>query len=72
MRETAIGRAAISDPLEDLLPAVRLLAATHSLAWDKVKAERVLEELKNGSGPFAVDAKWTLRSFRSCKLNLDS
>ena len=71
MRTTAAGRAAILGLLDDPVAAVRLLAATHSLAWDEQRAARVLEELQDEGSPLAVDAKWTLRSYRNGKLDLD-
>ncbi|HEX9695408.1 MAG TPA: hypothetical protein VGB64_03735 [Actinomycetota bacterium] len=71
MRESTAGRAAISALLTDEAAAVRLSAATHSLAWDHERAEKVLEDLQQESSLLAVDAKWTLRSFRIGKLDLD-
>lgn len=71
LRETLPGRAAISQLLDDEAVAVRLAAATHSLAWDRKRAERILEEIERGTGPFAMDAKWTLRSYRNGTLDLD-
>jgi hypothetical protein len=71
LRETQSGRAAITALLKDDAAAVRLLAATHSLAWEGERAEGVLEELEWEGGPLGIDAKWTLRSFRQGKLDLD-
>lgn len=71
MRETEPGRSAISRLLADDSAAVRLLAATHSLTWDQQHAEEVLEQLEEGNGPLSIDAKWTLRSFRNGKLDLN-
>jgi hypothetical protein len=50
---------------------VRLLAATHSLAWAPDEAIAVLEAIEKSGGLHAVTAKYTLRSYRSGKLNLD-
>ena len=71
MRGTAEGRSAIASLLEDPITAVRLAAATHSLAWQPTRAEQVLEEIEQEGSLHAVTAKWTLRSYRSGKLNLD-
>ena len=35
------------------------------------RAQLVLEEIEQEGSPYAVDAKWTLRSYRAGKLNLD-
>jgi hypothetical protein len=50
---------------------VRLVAATHSLAWAPETATATLEAIERSDGLIAVDAKWTLRSYRSGQLNLD-
>ncbi len=71
LRATAAGRTAITSLLEDPITAVRLAAATHSLGWQPTRAEQVLEEIEQEGSLHAVTAKWTLRSYRSGKLNLD-
>jgi hypothetical protein len=71
LRTTAQGRAAITHLLDDPVTAVRLAAATHSLAWEPERAESVLQEIEHGPGLHAVTAKWTLGSYRSGKLDLD-
>lgn len=71
MRGTAEGRSAITSLLDDPITAVRLAAATHSLAWQPARAEQVLEEIEQEGSLHAVTAKWTLRSYRSGKLTLD-
>jgi hypothetical protein len=71
LRETASGRQAIADLLDDPVTAVRLLAATHSLQWAPDRAEMALQEIQQEDNPYALDAKWTLRSYRNGKLNLD-
>jgi hypothetical protein len=48
-----------------------VLAATHSLAWETDRAVQALREIEQEPSPYAVDAKWTLRSYRSGKLKLD-
>jgi hypothetical protein len=71
IRESAAGREAITGLLDDPVTAVRVLAATHSLAREPGRAVRALEEIEQEEGLYAVDAKWTLRSHRNGKLNLD-
>ena len=71
IRATAYGRTAIESLIDDPITAVRLAAATHSLAWQSAKAEAVLEEIEQEGHLHAVTAKWTLRSYRNGKLNLD-
>jgi Domain of unknown function (DUF2019) len=71
IRGSPDGRQAISGLLDDPVTAVRLLAATHSLQWEPQRAQVVLEEIEHENNLYAVDAKWTLRSYRSGKLNLD-
>jgi hypothetical protein len=71
MRATGEGRSAIGSLIDDPITAVRLAAATHSLAWQPAKAEQVLEEIEQEGNLHAVTAKWTLRSYRNGKLNLD-
>jgi hypothetical protein len=71
IRGSAAGREAITGLLDDPVTAVRVLAATHSLAWAPDRAAQALLEIEQGSGPYAIDAKWTLRSYRNGKLNLD-
>lgn len=70
-RASAAGREAISSLLDDPLTAIRLSAATHSLAWNSTRSEQVLEEIEQGASLHAVTAKWTLRSYRAGKLDLD-
>ena len=71
IRDSAAGREAIIELLDDPVTAVRVLAATHSLAWEPDRAARALREIEQESSPYSVDAKWTLRSYRNGKLNLD-
>jgi Domain of unknown function (DUF2019) len=71
IRDSPAGRQAISGLLDDPVTVVRLLAATHSLQWQPQRAQVVLEEIERESNLYAVDAKWTLRSFHNGKLNLD-
>lgn len=71
LRESAEGREAIAGLLGDDQTAVRLVSATHTLAFQPEAAERTLEDIENSTGPYAMDARWTLRSFRTGRLNLD-
>jgi Domain of unknown function (DUF2019) len=71
LRETPSGKQAIVDLLDDPVTAVRLLAATHSLQWAPDRSQMVLQEIEQEDNPYALDAKWTLRSYRNGKLNLD-
>ncbi|SRR5258708_1426950 len=71
IRDSAVGREAITGLLDDPVTAVRMLAAMHSLAWEPDRAAQALQEIEQESSLYAVDAKWTLRSFRNGKLNLD-
>lgn len=71
IRTSAEGRAALEGLLEDPALVVRLSAATDSLAWRSSRAETVLEAIERADGRYAFDAKWTLRSYRAGKLDLD-
>jgi hypothetical protein len=73
LRDSPSGREAITGLLDDPATAVRLLAATHCLAWEPARAQKVLEDIEQdpAAGLYAVDAKWTLRSYRQGKLDLD-
>jgi hypothetical protein len=71
MRASEEGREAIAGLLDDPITAVRLAAATHSLGWEPERAVDVLEEIQKEGGLHAVTAKWTLRSYRNAKLDLD-
>ena len=71
IRDLPEGRSAISGLVHDIDSAVRLLAATHSLAWDRDGAIAALTELERGGSLYAIDAEYTLKSYREGKLNLD-
>jgi hypothetical protein len=71
MRQTEDGRAAIEGLLDDPVVAVRLCAATDTLMWSPERAEPVLEALQDDLSLHAVTAKWTLRSYRAGRLDLD-
>lgn len=65
------GRLGIQGLLAHPQDGVRLLAATDALAWAPDAAVPVLEELEAGPGLHAVSAKYTLKSYRDGKLDLD-
>jgi hypothetical protein len=71
IRQSPEGRAAIEALLDDPVTAVRLSAATDSLAWQSPRGEAVLEAIERTGEEYAFDAQWTLRSYRSGRLNLD-
>jgi hypothetical protein len=71
LRDTPDGRQAITGLLDDPVTPVRLLGATHSLRLEPERAQLALEEIEQEGSLYAVDAKWTLRSYHSGKLNLD-
>ncbi|AWB95813.1 hypothetical protein DCE93_09180 [Agromyces badenianii] len=71
LRESDEGRRAISGLMDDDVDAVRLTAAVHTLQWDPVAAEHVLEDIEAGPGIVGFNAKWALRRYRAGKLNLD-
>jgi len=71
IRGSAEGRASLEGLLDDPVPVVRLAAATESLAWRSPRAEAVLEEIERANEKYAFDARWTLRTYRSGKLDLN-
>jgi len=71
LRTEQSGRDAIAALMDDPATGVRLMAAGHSLAWAPEKAIRALETIEAGHGLHAVTAKYTLKSFREGRLNMD-
>ena len=71
LRDEEEGRAAIARLMAHESKAVRLLAATHSLAWEPDTAEGTLEAIVREGGLTAVTAKYTFRSYRTGGLDLD-
>ena len=71
LRESPIGRQAISALLDDPRPVVRVWAAGHALFWDEAKARSVLLALRDdpGAGVGSIDAKYTLIEFDKGRLN---
>lgn len=65
------GRLGIQALLTHPEAGIRLLAATDALLWAPEAAVPVLEQLESFPGLYAVDAKYTLKSYREGKLNLD-
>src|SRR4051795_339861 len=71
LRGEEMGRVAIARLMSHESKAVRLLAATHSLAWEANAATATLETIEQDGGLTGVTARYTLRSYRAGKLNLD-
>lgn len=71
IRDSEEGRQALTSLMGDPEPAVRCVAATHSLRFAPDTAQRVLEDLQQRNGPYAMDAKYTLISYHEGRLNLD-
>jgi uncharacterized protein DUF2019 len=72
LRDRPDGRGAIIAFLDDDNVAVRLMAATHCLAWEPDRARIILEAIeRDGPGLYRTDAKYTLKAFREGRLNLD-
>lgn len=72
LRDTPAGREAIATLMDDEIVAVRMSAAAHSLSWHSARAIKVLEQIeRDGHGLYGITAKYTLKSFREGKLNLD-
>jgi hypothetical protein len=71
LRTEQPGRDAIAALMDDPATGVRLMAAGHSLAWAPDKAVKVLEAIQAEPGLHAVSAKYTLKSFREGKLDMD-
>jgi uncharacterized protein DUF2019 len=72
LRQQQAGRDSITALLNDREVAVRLMAASHALAWEPTRATSVLEAIeREGPGLYRTDAKYTLKSFREGKLNMD-
>ena len=71
LRETEAGRAAIAALMHHPVAAVRLLAASDSLASYEAEAVAVLEALMREPGLLAVSAEHTLKAYREGTLDLD-
>jgi len=71
LREVEPGRNGIAELMDHGSVGVRLMAASHSLAWAPEKAAAVLDKIAAGPGLHAVTAKYTLKSFREGNLNMD-
>jgi hypothetical protein len=71
LRDHEEGRAAIARLMTNDSRSVRLLAATHSLAWEPEVATATLDAIEREGGLSGVTAKYTLRSYRAGQLNLD-
>jgi len=71
LRNHEEGRVAIARLMTHDSEAVRLLAATHSLAWEPEVATATLDAIERAGGLPGVTANYTLRSYRAGQLNLD-
>ena len=71
LRNQEEGRLAIVRLMNHDSTPVRLLAATHSLAWEPGAATATLNAIEREGGLASVTAKYTLRSYRAGQLNLD-
>lgn len=71
IRDLPQGQRALRSLLTAPEVPVRLLAATHSLRFAPNEAEPVLMELERTDDVYAMDAKYTLMTFRAGRLNLD-
>jgi hypothetical protein len=71
LRLSVAGRRGIAALARHDRSSVRLLAATHMLAWDPEQAESILAVLEATSGLVAVSAKYTLRTYHAGGLDLD-
>jgi hypothetical protein len=56
------GSTALKELMYDADDCVRLWAAVHCMDKYETQAVEVLVALRDGGGPYAFDAKWTLRS----------
>ncbi len=71
LRGSEEGRSAIAHLMGHPSVGVQLLAATHSLGWKPERATAILREIESRDELYAVDAKWTLRSYDAGTLDLD-
>jgi hypothetical protein len=72
LRASQAGRDGISALMTSENVGVRVSAASHSLGWDPEHAVEVLEQIeRDGPGLYRTTAKYTLKSFREGRLNMD-
>jgi hypothetical protein len=71
LRSTDAGRRGIATMIRDPNVGVRLIAASHSLAWAPAEAIGALEEIERGRGLHSVSAKYTLKAFQEGRLKSD-
>jgi hypothetical protein len=71
LRETAEGRAAISELIDDPVPTVSAWAATQALFWDEARARARLEAFVDSDDLHAFEAEVTLREFDAGRLKTD-
>lgn len=71
LRQSAEGRAAISELIDDPVPTVALWAATQAAFWDESKARGRHASFVDGHRVHASEARVTLREFDAGRLNTD-
>jgi hypothetical protein len=71
LRETEEGRQSIISLMNDVERSVRCWAAAHSLQWEPDRARRVLEDLRDSSGPYSLSAEMTLAEYDKGRLTFD-
>lgn len=71
LRDTDSGRRAVESLCTHQNRAVRLMAASNSLAWDCTEGERTLEALVTSGGRYSFEAEMTLRELRAGRLTFD-
>lgn len=71
LRETAEGRRAILDLVDDPVPTVALWAATHALFWDRERSANRLRDFVSAGGLGGFEAKITLQEFEAGRLHHD-
>jgi len=69
LRESAEGRAGISQLLDDPDDLVRVWSATFALGWDTERATATLQEISAAGGLIGFEAETALREFDAGRLN---
>ena len=71
LRQSAEGRAVISEFIDDPVPTVALWASIQALFWDERRARARLASFVDGEDRNAFEAEVTLREFDAGRLNTD-
>jgi hypothetical protein len=71
LRKTVEGRAAITQLIDDENITVREWSAAYALVWEPTIAEAALEQIAVSEGIGSLEAKTTLREYRSGRLKMD-